>query len=264
MDERDDFVTTIKGVLAGGCGGGGHGGGGDPVGGGRGAARLVAALDERAVVDTAPSAPRQGPVTIQLSPNWSSGVALPRRAHAAPPDAHGVLGGRVLEMALADFLGGPEAEALFLKLPTGLGEIRAKRAECTTAARLTRRRRDALAPQGFAEPPTEPVSIRKGLVTSVLHNLRAPDPAHHVIPQRNVPAGTVVRPVGAGPGHRVDARGSRRHVPPLRPGFKQMVTSARQLRAVGKVWPTLRERYRAALPELTSPEAWVREVFDRD
>ena len=42
------------------------------------------------------------------------------------------------------------------------------------------------------------------------------------------------------------------------------MTSARQLRAVGKVWPTLRECYRAALPELTSRETRAREVFDFD
>ena len=39
--------------------------------------------------------------------------------------------------------------------------------------------------------------------------------------------------------------------------------SVRQLRDVGRAWPGLRRRYREALPELTSREAWAREVFDR-
>jgi galactofuranosylgalactofuranosylrhamnosyl-N-acetylglucosaminyl-diphospho-decaprenol beta-1,5/1,6-galactofuranosyltransferase len=42
-----------------------------------------------------------------------------------------------------------------------------------------------------------------------------------------------------------------------------LARSARQLRDIGKAWPDLRRRYRAALPELSSREAWAREVFDR-
>jgi galactofuranosylgalactofuranosylrhamnosyl-N-acetylglucosaminyl-diphospho-decaprenol beta-1,5/1,6-galactofuranosyltransferase len=36
-----------------------------------------------------------------------------------------------------------------------------------------------------------------------------------------------------------------------------------QYRQVAKAWPDLQRRYRDALPELTSREAWAREVFDR-
>jgi galactofuranosylgalactofuranosylrhamnosyl-N-acetylglucosaminyl-diphospho-decaprenol beta-1,5/1,6-galactofuranosyltransferase len=36
-----------------------------------------------------------------------------------------------------------------------------------------------------------------------------------------------------------------------------------QHREIAKAWPELRRRYRAALPELTSRDAWKREVFDR-
>jgi galactofuranosylgalactofuranosylrhamnosyl-N-acetylglucosaminyl-diphospho-decaprenol beta-1,5/1,6-galactofuranosyltransferase len=46
--------------------------------------------------------------------------------------------------------------------------------------------------------------------------------------------------------------------------FRRMLTtSMRQLREVGRRWPELRRRYQEALPELTSREAWSREVFDR-
>ncbi len=176
------------------------------------------------------------------------------------------------EMALADFLAGPEA--LFPKLPTVLGEIRAKRAEyddgrpLDSATQVPLSDLDALAAQVFPEPPTTPVPILKGLVASVLHNLRAPEPAHQVIPQRNVPSRQaqwfVLSRLDSATVSTPDGRGVtfRRRDPVL---FKQMLaTSARQLRQVGKAWPTLRERYRAALPELTSREAWAREVFDRD
>jgi galactofuranosylgalactofuranosylrhamnosyl-N-acetylglucosaminyl-diphospho-decaprenol beta-1,5/1,6-galactofuranosyltransferase len=43
-----------------------------------------------------------------------------------------------------------------------------------------------------------------------------------------------------------------------------LARSARQLRDIGKAWPDLRRRYRDALPELSSREAWAREVFDRN
>jgi galactofuranosylgalactofuranosylrhamnosyl-N-acetylglucosaminyl-diphospho-decaprenol beta-1,5/1,6-galactofuranosyltransferase len=60
-----------------------------------------------------------------------------------------------------------------------------------------------------------------------------------------------------------DGRGVnfRRRDPEL---FRSMLArSARQLRDIGKAWPDLRRRYQEALPELSSREAWAREVFDR-
>src|SRR3954454_15969981 len=176
------------------------------------------------------------------------------------------------EMALRDFLAGPEA--LFPSLPVVLGEIRAKRAEyddgrpLDSATQVPLSDLDALAAQAFPEPPTKKVAIAKGLARSVLHNLRAPDPAHHDVPQRNVPSrqalsfvlsrldlSTVTTPDGRGVTFR-------RRDPTM---FRSMfLRAARQLRDIGRAWPELRRRYREALPELSGREAWAREVFDRD
>ncbi len=175
------------------------------------------------------------------------------------------------EMALRDFLAGPEA--LFPSLPVVLGEIRAKRAEyddgraLDSATQVPLSELDALAAQAFPEPPTRKVAIAKGLARSVLHNLRPVDPTRHDVPQRNVPSRQalwfVLSRLDSATVSTPDGRGVtfRRRDPAL---FRAMVVrSARQLRDVGRAWPELRRRYRAALPELTSREAWAREVFDR-
>jgi galactofuranosylgalactofuranosylrhamnosyl-N-acetylglucosaminyl-diphospho-decaprenol beta-1,5/1,6-galactofuranosyltransferase len=176
------------------------------------------------------------------------------------------------EMALRDFLAGPEA--LFPSLPVVLGEIRAKRAEyddgrpLDSATQVPLSDLDALAAQAFPEPPTKKVAIAKGLARSVLHNLRAPNPAHHEVPQRNVPSRQalwfVLSRLDSATVSTPDGRGVtfRRRDPEL---FRSMLArSARQLRDIGKAWPDLRRRYRDALPELSSREAWAREVFDRN
>jgi galactofuranosylgalactofuranosylrhamnosyl-N-acetylglucosaminyl-diphospho-decaprenol beta-1,5/1,6-galactofuranosyltransferase len=175
------------------------------------------------------------------------------------------------EMALRDFLAGPEA--LFPSLPVVLGEIRAKRAEyddgrpLDSATQVPLSDLDALAAQAFPEPPTKKVAIAKGLARSVLHNLRSPNPAHHEVPQRNVPSRQalwfVLSRLDSATVSTPDGRGVtfRRRDPEL---FRSMLArSARQLRDIGKAWPDLRRRYRDALPELSSREAWAREVFDR-
>jgi galactofuranosylgalactofuranosylrhamnosyl-N-acetylglucosaminyl-diphospho-decaprenol beta-1,5/1,6-galactofuranosyltransferase len=119
----------------------------------------------------------------------------------------------------------------------------------------------------FPEPPTGKVAIVKGLARSVLHNLRAPDPAHQVVPQRNVPARNaqwfVLSRLDSATVATPDGRGVtfRRRDPAM---FRAMLKRAvGQYREVAKAWPDLRRRYRDALPELTSREAWAREVFDR-
>jgi galactofuranosylgalactofuranosylrhamnosyl-N-acetylglucosaminyl-diphospho-decaprenol beta-1,5/1,6-galactofuranosyltransferase len=173
------------------------------------------------------------------------------------------------EMALRDFLAGPEA--LFPKLPVVLGEIRAKRAEyddgrpLDSATEVPLSDLDALAAQMFPAPPTGKVAIAKGLLRSVVHNLRAPDPAHRTVPQRNLPSKYaqwfVLSRLDSATVSTPDGRGVtfRRRDPQL---FKQMLgTSARQLREIGRRWPELRARYRDAQPHLTSREGW-KQIFE--
>lgn len=173
------------------------------------------------------------------------------------------------DMALRDFLAGPEA--LFPKLPTVLGEIRAKRAEfddgrpLDSATQVPLSELDELAAQVFGAPPTGKVSAVKMLGRAVVANLRSPDPAHHDVPQRNIPSrqaqwyvlahldsATVSTPDGRGVTFRRRDRALF---------AAQLRRSASQLREIGRRWPELRRRYREAQPELTGRESW-KAIFD--
>ncbi|HWH30037.1 MAG TPA: glycosyltransferase, partial [Mycobacteriales bacterium] len=172
-------------------------------------------------------------------------------------------------MALRDFLDGPER--LFETLPTVLGEIRATRAEyddgrpLDSATQVPPSELDALAAQMFAGPPTSKPAIVKGLLRSVVHNLRAPDPAHREVPQRNLPAKyaqwfTLAR-LDSATVSTPDGRGVtfRRRDPQL---FReQLATSFSLLRRIGREWPQLRRRYRDAQPHLTGREGW-KQIFE--
>jgi galactofuranosylgalactofuranosylrhamnosyl-N-acetylglucosaminyl-diphospho-decaprenol beta-1,5/1,6-galactofuranosyltransferase len=126
---------------------------------------------------------------------------------------------------------------------------------------------DALAAQVFPAPPTRKLAIAKQLAGSVLHNLRRPNPAHQAVPQRNVPSRQalwfVLSRLDSATVSTPDGRGVtfRRRDPQL---FRQLLRrSIGQLGDVARAWPELREAYRAALPELTSREAWSAHVFRR-
>jgi galactofuranosylgalactofuranosylrhamnosyl-N-acetylglucosaminyl-diphospho-decaprenol beta-1,5/1,6-galactofuranosyltransferase len=166
--------------------------------------------------------------------------------------------------ALKDFLAGPEA--LFPKLPVVLGEIRAERAEyddgrpLNSATDVPLADLDALGAQLFPEPPVGRLKAGAGLVRGVLRNLKAVDPAHHDRPQRNVPWKNAQWFVLAGLDSATvstpDGRGVtfRRRDPEM---FRRMVKESLALhREVAREWPTLRERYRAAAPTLTSRDGW--------
>ena len=177
------------------------------------------------------------------------------------------------EMALRDFLAGPEA--LFPSLPVVLGEIRAKRAEyddgrpLDSATQVPLSDLDALAAQVFPDAAHEEGRDRQGLARSVLHNLRRPNPAHHDVPQRNVPSRQalwfVLSRLDSATVSTPDGRGVtfRRRDPEL---FRSM------LRALGRAscatsagpGPSCAAATGTALPELSSREAWAREVFDRE
>lgn len=173
------------------------------------------------------------------------------------------------EMALRDFLAGPER--LFPTLPTALPAIRELRGNfddgrpLDSATQVPLSHLDELAAQTFAAAPTNKIAIAKGLARGMLHNLRSPDPAHHVVPQRNVPSRQaqwfVLSQLDSATVSTPDGRGVtfRRRDPQL---FRSMLRqAAAQHRAVAKAWPSLRSRYREALPELTSREAW-KQIFE--
>jgi galactofuranosylgalactofuranosylrhamnosyl-N-acetylglucosaminyl-diphospho-decaprenol beta-1,5/1,6-galactofuranosyltransferase len=171
--------------------------------------------------------------------------------------------------AFTDFLAGPEA--LFPKLPVVLGEIRAERAEyddgrpLDSATEVPPAELDALGAQLFPEPPVGRVKAGVGLARGVLRNLRTPDPALRERPQRNVPWKNAQWFVLAGLDSATvstpDGRGVtfRRRDPAM---FRRMVSESLRLhRAVAADWSGLRDRYRAALPSLTSRDGW-KHVFE--
>ncbi|MDN5918698.1 MAG: glycosyltransferase [Pseudonocardia sp.] len=166
--------------------------------------------------------------------------------------------------AFTDFLAGPEA--LFPKLPIVLGEIRAERAAyddgrpLESATDVPLADLDALGAQLFPEPPVGRAKAAVGLARGVLRNLRTPDPDGRERPQRNVPWANAQWFVLAGLDSATvstpDGRGVtfRRRDPTM---FKQMVSESFRLhRQVAADWTSLRERYRAALPALTSRDGW--------
>jgi galactofuranosylgalactofuranosylrhamnosyl-N-acetylglucosaminyl-diphospho-decaprenol beta-1,5/1,6-galactofuranosyltransferase len=173
------------------------------------------------------------------------------------------------EMALRDFLAGPER--LFPTLPTALPTVREVRARfddgrpLDSATQVPLSELDEMAAQTFPEQPRGPVAIAKGLARGALHHLRRPDPAHHDVPQRTVPAqqaqwwvlaGLDSATVSTPDGRAVTFR--RRDPAEFRGGLRRVAGLSRE---VARAWPELRRRYRAALPDLTSAEAWAR-VFD--
>jgi galactofuranosylgalactofuranosylrhamnosyl-N-acetylglucosaminyl-diphospho-decaprenol beta-1,5/1,6-galactofuranosyltransferase len=114
-------------------------------------------------------------------------------------------------------------------------------------------------------PPTNPLMIGARASKALLHNMRTPDGHAAERPQVNIPAGsalwfllgnldsaTVSSPDGSGVAFR-------RRDPKLFRELSKRV--ARNYRTLIKEWPTLVETYRAAVPELTSAEAW-RKIFD--
>jgi galactofuranosylgalactofuranosylrhamnosyl-N-acetylglucosaminyl-diphospho-decaprenol beta-1,5/1,6-galactofuranosyltransferase len=171
--------------------------------------------------------------------------------------------------ALRDFLAGPEA--LFPNLATVLAQVRATRGEyddgrpLDSATQVPLSTLDALAAQAFPTPPTSKPAILSTLARGVVRNLRAPDPAHREVPQRNVSSRQaqwfVLSQVDSATVSTPDGRGVtfRRRDPQL--FRRQLRTSARLLRETAREWTALRGRYRDAAPHLTSREGW-KQIFE--
>jgi galactofuranosylgalactofuranosylrhamnosyl-N-acetylglucosaminyl-diphospho-decaprenol beta-1,5/1,6-galactofuranosyltransferase len=174
------------------------------------------------------------------------------------------------EMAINDFRAGPHA--LFDQLGSALGQVRELRAQhddgriLPSARELPPPTADAVWAEQFLTPPTNKIKIMSTLMQGLLHNLRPVRPEHRHRPQLNVPAqdarwfllarldgATVSTADGRGVAFRKrDPRLFRRL---LRQAVANHVRLARE-------FPRLRLAYRAALPELTSTDAW-RKAFDR-
>lgn len=164
--------------------------------------------------------------------------------------------------AMDDFLAGPDH--IFSILESALPEVRAMRQQFPDAVVLEsasalpapsdKRWRKKVA------IPTNPLSIASRLTRGVAHQLSPHDPAHHVRPQINVATQdarwfslctvdgvTVTTADGRGVVYR--QRDREKMFGLLRESLKRQLLLARKFDRMRKV-------YRAALPELTSPQRW--------
>ncbi|HEU0089057.1 MAG TPA: glycosyltransferase [Pseudonocardiaceae bacterium] len=172
------------------------------------------------------------------------------------------------EMAIRDFLAGPEA--LFEKLPTALGEVRARLAEFTDGQVLDSRELPLpaggqVAVEHLLTPPTNPVTIGATLLKRLAHQLRPVDPQAHRRPQlslaRDDARWFVLSGMDGVTVSTADGRGVtyRKRDPQA---FRTMLARSVALhRTLAREFPRMRQRYRAAAEALTSRPGWKR-VFD--
>lgn len=164
--------------------------------------------------------------------------------------------------AMDDFLAGPDH--IFSILESALPDVRALRQQFPDAVVLE----SAAALPAPSDKrwrkkvaiPTNPLSIASRLTRGVAHQLSPHDPAHHVRPQINVATQdarwfslctvdgvTVTTADGRGVVYR--QRDREKMFGLLRESLKRQLLLARKFDRMRKV-------YRAALPELTSPQRW--------
>jgi galactofuranosylgalactofuranosylrhamnosyl-N-acetylglucosaminyl-diphospho-decaprenol beta-1,5/1,6-galactofuranosyltransferase len=172
------------------------------------------------------------------------------------------------EMAIRDFLAGPQA--LFDKLPTALGEVRARCADFTDgqvvdSQELPLPAGGRLALQRMLKPPTNPVTIGAMLLKRLAHQLRPIDARTQHRPQvalsRQDARWFVLSALDGATVSTADGRGvtyRKRDPQAFRAMLARSVALHRQLAAE---FPALRKRYRAAAPQLTDRTGWKR-VFD--
>jgi galactofuranosylgalactofuranosylrhamnosyl-N-acetylglucosaminyl-diphospho-decaprenol beta-1,5/1,6-galactofuranosyltransferase len=171
--------------------------------------------------------------------------------------------------ALEDFMAGPER--LFDILATALPEVQQLRKKYTdaqfqpSAGDYPAPSFDVARTERMLHPPASRAKIALRAGKAVLHNLRKPDPKAGERPQVNIPArgarwfllgnldsATVSNADGSGVAFR-------RRDPKL---FRELAAkSLRTHRKLAAEWSRLVEQYRAALPELSSVEAW-RKYFE--
>jgi galactofuranosylgalactofuranosylrhamnosyl-N-acetylglucosaminyl-diphospho-decaprenol beta-1,5/1,6-galactofuranosyltransferase len=172
--------------------------------------------------------------------------------------------------AIQDFLKGPDV--LFGLLPSALGDVRAERAEFSdgrvlpSANQLPLPSMNKVSANHFTQPPTNPITIAKTLASALVHNVKAANPEHHDRPQLNVAAQDarwflLSRVDGATVGTS-DGRGItyRKRDPETFRLFLRRATA--DFATLNKEFRRLSREYRAAMPKLTSIEAW-RKVFEK-
>jgi galactofuranosylgalactofuranosylrhamnosyl-N-acetylglucosaminyl-diphospho-decaprenol beta-1,5/1,6-galactofuranosyltransferase len=172
------------------------------------------------------------------------------------------------EMAIRDFLGGPQA--LFDKLPTALGEVRARCADFADGQVMDSQELPLPAGgqqdvQRMRKKPTNLVTIGATLVKRLAHQLRPVDTQAHHRPQLSLARADarwfVLSGLDGVTVSTADGRGVtyRKRDPQA---FRSMLIRSVSLHSeLAREFPSLRRRYRDAAPQLTDRTGWKR-VFD--
>ncbi|MDQ4105214.1 MAG: glycosyltransferase [Actinomycetota bacterium] len=172
------------------------------------------------------------------------------------------------EMAIRDFLAGPQA--LFDKLPTALGEVRARCADFADGQvmdpqELPLPAGGQLELQRMLKPPTNPVTIGATLLKRLAHQLRPVDARTHRRPQlslaRKDARWFVLSGLDGVTVSTADGRGVTYRKRDPRAFRSMLARSVALHREVAREFPMLRRRYRAAAAQLTDRTGWKR-VFD--
>jgi galactofuranosylgalactofuranosylrhamnosyl-N-acetylglucosaminyl-diphospho-decaprenol beta-1,5/1,6-galactofuranosyltransferase len=172
------------------------------------------------------------------------------------------------EMAIRDFLAGPQA--LFEKLPTALGEVRARCAEFADGQVMDSQ--ELPLPAGgqvevrrMLKPPTNPVTIGATLLKRLAHQLRSVDARAHHRPQlslaRQDARWFVLSGMDGVTVSTADGRGVTYRKRDPRAFRSMLARSVALHRELAREFPRLRKRYRDAAPELTGRAGWKR-VFN--
>ncbi|TDV50990.1 glycosyltransferase [Actinophytocola oryzae] len=170
--------------------------------------------------------------------------------------------------AIEDFMAGPDR--LFDSLVNGLSEVQKLRKKYTDAQFAPSAREfpppsfDMVKAEQMLHPPVNPAKIALRAGKALVHNLRSPDPNAVARPQVNISANSalwfLLGNLDSATVSNADGSGVafRRRDPKV---FRELATrTAANYRRLIAEWPRLAEQYRAAVPELTSVEAW-RKVF---
>jgi galactofuranosylgalactofuranosylrhamnosyl-N-acetylglucosaminyl-diphospho-decaprenol beta-1,5/1,6-galactofuranosyltransferase len=172
------------------------------------------------------------------------------------------------EMAIRDFLAGPEM--LFEKLPTALGEVRARLAAFTDGQVLDSRELPLpaggrLAVERLLIPPPNPIAVGATLFKRLAHQLHPADRQARQRPQFNLARQdaqwSVLSEMNGGTASTADGHGVTYRKRDLKVFRSLMARSIALHRELAREFPRLRKRYRAAAEELTSRSAW-KQVFD--
>ncbi|WP_307849471.1 glycosyltransferase [Qaidamihabitans albus] len=173
------------------------------------------------------------------------------------------------QKAIEDFLAGPDH--FFAQLPTALSDVQAIRKRYDDAQFRPSLQDypqpilDMRAAEPLLAPPVHPAKIAVRAVQALVHNVKGTNPRTQERPQLNVPAdkalwfvlgnfdsATVSSPDGASVAFR------KRDPEAFRKLVREVTANYRRL---AREFPRMKEEYRAALPRMTSTEAW-RKLYD--